>query len=48
MDADLLVYNAAQVLTVASPGGPKRGAAMGDLGIFPTGRWRCAMGGCWR
>lgn len=37
MDADLLVYNAAQVLTVASPGGPKRGAAMGDLGIVPDG-----------
>lgn len=37
MDADLLVYNAAQVLTVASPGGPKRGAAMGDLGIVAGG-----------
>jgi imidazolonepropionase len=37
MDADLLVCNAAQVLTVASPGGPKRGDAMGDLGIVPDG-----------
>ena len=37
MDADLLVYNAAQVLTVASPGGPKRGATMGQLGIVPGG-----------
>jgi imidazolonepropionase len=37
MNADLLVYNAAQVLTVASPGGPQRGAAMGDLGIVPDG-----------
>lgn len=37
MDADLLVYNAAQVLTVASPGGPKRGSAMGELGIVPGG-----------
>ena len=37
MDADLLVYNAAQVLTVASPGDPKRGSAMGDLGIVSGG-----------
>ncbi len=37
MDADLLVYNAAQVLTIASPGGPKRGATMADLGIIPDG-----------
>ena len=37
MDADLLVYNAAQVLTVASPGGPKRGSAMGELGIVSGG-----------
>ncbi len=37
MRADLLIYNAAQVLTVASPDGPKRGAAMGDLGIIPDG-----------
>ena len=28
MQADLLIYNAAQVLTVASPEGPKRGEAM--------------------
>jgi len=37
MQADLLIYDAAQVLTVASPGGPKRGAAMNDLGIIPDG-----------
>jgi imidazolonepropionase len=37
MQADLLIYDAAQVLTVASPGGPKRGAAMGELGIIPRG-----------
>lgn len=37
MQADLLVHNAAQLLTVASPGGPKRGAAMADLGIIPSG-----------
>ncbi len=37
MQADLLVYNASQLLSVASPDGPKRGAAMSDLGIIPSG-----------
>ncbi len=37
MHADLLIHNAAQVLTLASPTGPKRGAAMRDLGIIPDG-----------
>ncbi|HSR33141.1 MAG TPA: imidazolonepropionase, partial [Anaerolineae bacterium] len=37
MRADLLVHNAAQVLTLASADGPKRGAAMGTLGIVPDG-----------
>jgi imidazolonepropionase len=37
MHADLLIYNAAQVLTVASPEGAKRGLAMRDLGIIPDG-----------
>ena len=37
MKADLLIHNASQLLTLASPGGPKRGAAMGDLGIVPGG-----------
>lgn len=37
MQADLLIYNASQVLTVASPGGPKRGAAMNDVGVIPDG-----------
>ena len=37
MQADLLILNAAQLLTLASPGGPKRGAAMRDLGIVPGG-----------
>lgn len=35
MEADLLIYDADQVLTLASPDGPKRGAAMGELGIVP-------------
>jgi imidazolonepropionase len=34
MQADLLIYDAAQVITVASPDGPKRGEAMGKLGII--------------
>lgn len=37
MQADLLIYNAAQVLTVASPEGPKRGQAMDDVGLIPDG-----------
>ena len=35
--AELLIDNAGQVLTLASPGGPKRGAAMRELGIIPDG-----------
>jgi imidazolonepropionase len=37
MQADLLIYDAAQVLTVASPKGPKRGLAMRDVGIIADG-----------
>jgi imidazolonepropionase len=37
MKADLLIRNAGQLLTIASPDGPKRGAAMRDLGIVPGG-----------
>jgi imidazolonepropionase len=37
MLADLLVYNASQLLTVAAPDGPKRGASMEDLGIIAAG-----------
>ena len=37
MQADLLIHNAAQLLTLASPGSPKRGAAMGELGIIEGG-----------
>jgi imidazolonepropionase len=37
MQADLLIHNTTQLLTVASPGGPKRGGAMRDLGIIPGG-----------
>jgi imidazolonepropionase len=37
MQADLLIHSADQVITVASPGGPKRGEAMRRLGIIPDG-----------
>jgi len=37
MNADLLVENAGQLLTLAAPGGPKRGAALRDLGLIPGG-----------
>jgi imidazolonepropionase len=33
----MVVHNASQLLTIASPYGPKRGAAMRDLGIVPDG-----------
>lgn len=35
--ADLLIHSASQLLTLASPGGPQRGAAMGDLGLIENG-----------
>ena len=34
---DLLIHNAAQLLTCASPSGVKRGDAMRDVGIIPNG-----------
>jgi imidazolonepropionase len=37
MQADLLIYDAAEVLTVASPDGPKRGEAMAALGVIHEG-----------
>ena len=36
IQADLLIHSAAQLLTLASAG-PKRGAAMGELGIVEHG-----------
>ena len=35
--ADLLIHSAAQLLTLASPSGPKRGNAMGNLGLIEGG-----------
>jgi imidazolonepropionase len=37
MKADLLIFDAAQVLTVESPDGAKRGSAMGDIGVIQDG-----------
>jgi imidazolonepropionase len=37
MKADLLIYNAAQLVTCASVGGPKRGAALADVGLILNG-----------
>jgi imidazolonepropionase len=37
MKIDLLILHAAQLLTIASPGGPKRGPAMRDLGAIQDG-----------
>jgi imidazolonepropionase len=34
---DLLIHHAAQLLTCASPNGPKRGAALTDVGLIPDG-----------
>ena len=34
---DLIIHSAAQLVTCASPGGARRGAAMGDLTVVPDG-----------
>ena len=35
--ADLLIHSSAQLVTCASPAGPKRSSAMQDVGIIPNG-----------
>ncbi len=37
MHIDLLIHSAAAVVTCASPGGPKRGAALRDVGLIADG-----------
>ena len=37
MKADLLIYNIGQLVTCASGGKPKRGAAMRDVGLIENG-----------
>jgi imidazolonepropionase len=44
MNVDLLVTNIGQLITCASPGGPKRGGAMRDVGIVEHGAIAVADG----
>lgn len=44
MKVDLLIHNAAQVATCASPGGPKRARAMADVGLIFNGAVAIAEG----
>jgi imidazolonepropionase len=44
MKIDLLIVNAAELITVASPGGPKRGVAMRELGVIRDGALAIAGG----
>ena len=37
MNIDLLIHNAAQLITCASPDGPKRGRAMQEVGLIEKG-----------
>ena len=37
MEIDLLIHSAHQLVTCTSPGGPKRGAAMQEVGLFENG-----------
>lgn len=44
MNVDLLIHNAAQVITCANPTGPKRGEAMADVGLIVDGAVAVADG----
>lgn len=44
MNVDLLIHNAAQLVTCASPAGPKRGQAMADVGLIENGAVAVADG----
>ncbi len=46
VDADLLITNAAQLVTCASPDGPKRRESMADVGIIPDGAVAIVDGKC--
>ncbi len=46
VDADLLIINAAQLVTCASPDGPKRRESMADVGIIPDGAVAIVDGKC--
>jgi imidazolonepropionase len=44
MNVDLLIYNATQLVTCASPAGPKRGKAMAEVGLIANGAVAIADG----
>jgi imidazolonepropionase len=44
MQVDILIHSARQVITCASPAGPKRGAAMRDVGLIEDGAVAIADG----
>jgi imidazolonepropionase len=44
MKVDLLLHSATQLVTCAAPDGPKRGAAMRDVGLIPDGAVAVADG----
>jgi len=44
MNVDLLIHSAAQLVTCASPGGPKRAGAMADVGVIAGGAVATAGG----
>ncbi|MBE7553247.1 MAG: imidazolonepropionase [Anaerolineales bacterium] len=44
MKIDLLIHSAAQLVTCASPDGPKRGEAMADVGLIADGALAIASG----
>jgi imidazolonepropionase len=44
MKVDLLIYNAAELVTCASPAGPKRGKAMAEVGLIVNGAVAVADG----
>ncbi len=44
MNIDLIIHSAAQLLTCASPTGPKRGAALADVGLIKDGAIAVADG----
>ena len=44
MNVDLLILNAAQLVTCANPGGPKRGANLADIGLIADGAVAIAHG----
>ncbi len=44
MHVDILIHSASQLVTCASPGGPKRGAALAEVGLMTDGAMAVADG----